>query len=91
MNLDNHGSLVPGVRKFARTKNPDGLRAAIEKAGPSFVKIAQWASQRPDLAGQELCDALSPLTDRHPEHSWETTLEMMEELHEPVATMHAYS
>ena len=72
------------MRRFIKTKNPCGLRHAIERAGPSFVKIAQWASQRPDLVGKDLCDALEPLTDRHPEHSWEETLEILEELEDSV-------
>lgn len=74
----------PGIRKYAKTKDPRGLRSAIEHAGPSFVKIAQWASQRPDLVGNELSEALAPLTDQHPQHDWETTLDVMEELDQQV-------
>lgn len=65
--------IVPAVLRYRRRRNGEDLRRNIERAGPSFVKIAQWISQRPDIAGQDLCDALEPLTDRYPTHAWAIT------------------
>jgi len=69
--------ILPAILMYRRNKCGESLRHQIEKAGPSFVKIAQWISQRPDIAGQELCDALEPLTDQHPTHSWDVTVDLL--------------
>lgn len=42
------------------------LRAALSKLGPSFVKVGQALSSRPDLLPQPYLDALSELQDRLP-------------------------
>jgi aarF domain-containing kinase len=38
-------------------------------AGASFIKLGQWASTRPDILPQDLCNALSGLHTRAPAHS----------------------
>ncbi len=40
------------------------LRDALTELGPTFVKVGQILSTRPDLAGHEICRALSHLQDR---------------------------
>ncbi|MFO7776585.1 MAG: AarF/ABC1/UbiB kinase family protein [Candidatus Hydrogenedentota bacterium] len=40
------------------------LRAALTELGPSFVKVGQILSTRPDLVGHEICAALSYLQDK---------------------------
>jgi len=39
------------------------LRQALDGAGPTYIKIGQWASQRPDIVGKELANDLAPLRD----------------------------
>jgi len=40
------------------------LRQAFEGAGPTYVKVGQFASQRPDIFGKELARDLAPLRDQ---------------------------
>ena len=40
------------------------LRAALTELGPTFVKVGQILSTRPDLVGQDICAALSHLQDK---------------------------
>jgi ubiquinone biosynthesis protein len=42
------------------------LAAALQALGPSFIKLGQALSTRPDLVGAELADDLSELRDRLP-------------------------
>lgn len=39
------------------------IRCIIEELGPTFVKLGQFVSDRPDLLPQELCDELKNLLD----------------------------
>lgn len=51
----------------------------IEKLGPSFIKMAQWASTRPDLFPKELTVHLERLQDATRTHPWsvaEATLDL---------------
>ncbi|KAJ2724836.1 hypothetical protein GGI07_001689 [Coemansia sp. Benny D115] len=47
------------------------LRAQISGAGPSFVKLAQWAASRTDLFSEQLCLELGKLHDSNRPHSAE--------------------
>ncbi|XP_031286895.1 probable serine/threonine-protein kinase abkC [Pistacia vera] len=42
----------------------------LEKAGPAFIKWGQWAATRPDLFPRDLCNKLSELHTKAPEHSF---------------------
>lgn len=46
---------------------------AVETSGPTFVKLAQWASSRPDLFSPEFCKNFSILQDNARQHSWAVT------------------
>ena len=40
---------------------------SIQLSGPTFIKLGQWASTRPDLFYEELCQSLSVLQSKvHP-------------------------
>lgn len=46
---------------------------ATHAAGPTAVKLAQWASSREDRFPQDFCDRFSHLQDRAPAHPWAET------------------
>lgn len=43
------------------TRDAQAIVAALEKSGPVFIKLAQWASTRRDILPRELCDAMGTL------------------------------
>ncbi len=45
----------------------------IEKAGPTWIKMTQWASTRQDLFSPKFCDHFAKLQDNTEGHSWEET------------------
>ena len=45
---------------------PARLRAALERLGPTFVKIGQYLALRPDILDQDYCNELLKLVDRVP-------------------------
>lgn len=51
----------------------DQVLALFTRLGPSFVKLGQWMSTRPDLFPIVFCDKLEGLCDTAPQHSWEET------------------
>ncbi|KAH8049705.1 kinase [Aureococcus anophagefferens] len=46
---------------------------ATQTAGPTAVKLAQWASSREDRFPAAFCERFSHLQDRAPAHAWEET------------------
>ncbi|KAL3919189.1 MAG: hypothetical protein SGILL_003881 [Bacillariaceae sp.] len=53
----------------------------IEQAGPTWIKLMQWASTRQDLFSPEFCQHFGKLRDETEGHSWrETTRILQEEL-----------
>lgn len=55
------------------------MLVAIQIAGPAFIKLGQWASTRRDLFSEAFCSTLSRLHTRCEPHSWEYTVETLEE------------
>lgn len=51
------------------------LRKALEWAGPSFIKLGQWAGSRTDMFSQGLCHELGKLHSNARAHSLEYTKE----------------
>ena len=57
-------------RKNASARNKgERLSAALNRLGPSYVKMGQFLATRPDLVGPELAQALTALQDRVPAFS----------------------
>eukprot|EP00928_Gymnodinium_smaydae_P032146 TRINITY_DN23356_c0_g4_i1.p1 TRINITY_DN23356_c0_g4~~TRINITY_DN23356_c0_g4_i1.p1 ORF type:complete len:587 (-),score=86.48 TRINITY_DN23356_c0_g4_i1:277-2037(-) len=52
---------------------------ALESAGPIAVKFAQWASTRPDILPQRICDQLAHLQADVQPHSLEATETLLKE------------
>jgi ubiquinone biosynthesis protein len=51
-------------RKAAREDRGDRRARAIERLGPSYVKMGQFLATRPDVVGAEIAVELSALQDR---------------------------
>lgn len=54
------------------------LVRGMEYAGPTFIKLGQWAASRSDIFPQELCDIMSKLHSDAPAHSLRTTKKTVE-------------
>jgi predicted unusual protein kinase regulating ubiquinone biosynthesis (AarF/ABC1/UbiB family) len=54
------------------------LKNALERAGPAFIKYAQWAATRPDLFSRDVCSAFQELQTKAPEHDWSHTRDVVE-------------
>jgi len=50
---------------------------AIEKSGPTFIKLAQWASTREDLFPAALTNRLVKLQDNTRPHGWKHTSKLL--------------
>ena len=54
------------------------LVTILERSGPIFVKMGQWASTRRDLFSDELCEALTLLQRYAKTHAWSHTQHILE-------------
>ncbi|KAL2047585.1 hypothetical protein N7G274_000627 [Stereocaulon virgatum] len=45
------------------------LVRSMERAGPAFIKLGQWAASRTDIFPQEMCNTMSSLHSNAPAHS----------------------
>lgn len=50
----------------------------IEKAGPTWIKLVQWATTRQDLFSPEFCQYFGKLRDNTEGHSWKETARILE-------------
>lgn len=55
------------------------LRWSAEMAGPSFIKLGQWAASRTDIFSKGLCDELSNLHSSSKPHSLDQTKKIIGE------------
>jgi predicted unusual protein kinase regulating ubiquinone biosynthesis (AarF/ABC1/UbiB family) len=74
--LARHGLKAAKEDEAAR---PARLRAALEELGPTFCKLGQMLSTRPDLIPPELADELAHLQDNVPPLSEAEVVRVMEE------------
>ncbi|KAG8760670.1 hypothetical protein FRC14_002351 [Serendipita sp. 396] len=54
------------------------LTKSMQKAGPTFIKLAQWAASRRDLFSNELCNRLGSLHSTTKPHSLSHTISVVE-------------
>jgi ubiquinone biosynthesis protein len=50
-------------RKLDKADRPERLTAALNRLGPSYVKLGQFLATRPDIVGREASDTLGRLRD----------------------------
>ncbi|XAR52377.1 Cadmium-transporting ATPase [Bertholletia excelsa] len=91
---------ISGIRKFNRAgmdKNVEGdatqytlgvvLKETVLNLGPTFIKVGQSLSTRPDIIGSEISKALSELHDQIPPFPRTAAMKIIEEdLGSPVET-----
>ncbi len=74
-----------------RLTRPERVRMALEELGPTFVKLGQMLSTRPDLIAVEFIEELSKLQDRVPPFSYTAVSQIIEsELGGPPESMFAH-
>ncbi|KMQ51693.1 ubiquinone biosynthesis protein UbiB [Chitinispirillum alkaliphilum] len=75
-------------RGLAGLNTWERVRLALEELGPTFIKLGQFASNRPDVLPQQLIDALEGLQDAVPPFSHEQAVALIEkELKKPVSEL----
>ncbi|OQE22359.1 hypothetical protein PENSTE_c010G01922 [Penicillium steckii] len=75
---------VPAIWMGRKVENRNGARSgtlwwyrflvkAMERAGPAFIKLGQWAASRTDIFPPEMCTVMSSLHSNAPAHSLHAT------------------
>ena len=64
--------------RIGRLTKPQGLRMAFEELGPTYIKLGQIISTRPDLIPLEFIQELSKLQDNVPAFSFEQVCEVID-------------
>jgi ubiquinone biosynthesis protein len=73
---------------LARHTRETRIRMALTELGPTFIKLGQILSTRPDLVGRRLADELSLLQDQVPADPPEKVRELIEsELGQPISDL----
>lgn len=66
----NEGERRPNFYERLTLFTNTALTRALARSGPAFVKLAQYASTRPDVLPHALCTQLGALQDDTEPHSW---------------------
>ncbi len=71
--------------RVERLSKPQGLRMALEELGPTYIKLGQVLSTRPDLVPVEFITELSKLQDKVPSFPFRAVKKIIEaELKQPL-------
>lgn len=71
--------LIQKSYKFTNHSHAERVRMALEELGPTFIKLGQILSTRPDLVGIEYAQELSKLQDSVPEFPFEDAAKVIEQ------------
>ncbi len=63
--------------QISRLSRPERLRLVLEELGPTFIKLGQLLSIRPDLIPAEYLDELAKLQDKVPPFAYEEVCEII--------------
>lgn len=66
------------LKNFYHQTNPQEVLAAFQELGPTFIKMGQLISTRPDLVSPAYIKALSKLQDQVPADSYETVCHVIQ-------------
>ena len=75
------GSLLPGAKKRAekpKIRLGERIRLVLQDLGPSFVKLGQIVSTRPDIIPADIVEELKKLQDEVPPEPFEAIQPMIE-------------
>ncbi|KAJ1912855.1 hypothetical protein H4219_005441 [Mycoemilia scoparia] len=61
------------------------LANQMQRAGPTFIKLAQWAASRSDLFSKEFCSQLGKLHSKNRPHDFKYSLEAIEAAIDPIS------
>lgn len=67
------------IGNFYRQTNPEQIRKALEELGPTFIKLGQILSTRPDLVSPVLINELQKLQDKVKADDYEVVAKIYEE------------
>lgn len=67
------------ISNFYRQTNPDQIRQALEELGPTFIKLGQILSTRPDLVSPALINELQQLQDKVKADDYEVIAQIYED------------
>ena len=73
--------LAPATFNKSPKDMPDGIRisSALNELGPSFIKLGQLISTRPDIIGNEIAEDMAMLRDNLPPFSRNEAIKIIEE------------
>ncbi len=92
LNLEFAKSFLKGRdgAELARNSREARIRMTLTELGPTFIKLGQVLSMRPDVVGQKLADELCQLRDSAPADSFEVVKRTIEEdLGQPIPELFA--
>lgn len=67
------------IGNFYRQTNPEQIRKDLEELGPTFIKLGQILSTRPDLVSPALINELQKLQDKVKADDYEVVAKIYEE------------
>ena len=73
------GLAAAGASGWRGSRRSERVRLAIEELGPTFIKLAQVLSTRPDLIPVEFAQELTKLQDQVPAFPFEQARQIIEE------------
>lgn len=76
--LDIKRKVIDDVEKDAQRSIGERLRLALEELGPTFIKLGQIISTRPDIISKDIIKELEKLHDAAPPFSFEEAKECVE-------------